>query len=45
MFDRDRFLNDKDKDISFDLKNQFSISNNNDFKRFHRNLIEAAERE
>ena len=43
MVDRDRFLNDKDYGNFFDLKNQFSISNDNDFKRFHRNLIEAAE--
>ena len=43
MVDRDRFLNDKDYEHFFDLKNQFSISNDNDFNRFHRNLIEAAE--
>ena len=42
MVDRDRFLNDKDYENFFDLKNQFSISNDNDFNRFHRNLIEAA---
>ena len=43
MVDRDRFLNNKDYENFFDLKNQFSISNDNDFNRFHRNLIEAAE--
>ena len=42
MVDRDRFLNDKDYEHFFDLKNQFSISNDNDFNRFHRNFIEAA---
>ena len=41
MVDRDRFLNDKDYENFFDLKNQFSISNDNDFNRFHRNLIKA----
>ena len=43
MVDRDRFLNDKDNENFFDLKKQFSISNDKDFNRFHRNLIEAAE--
>ena len=43
MVDRDRFLNDKDYENSFDIRNQFSISNDNNFNRFHRNLIEAAE--
>ena len=43
MVDRDRFLNDKDYENFFDLKNQFSTSNDNDFNRFHRNLIETAE--
>ena len=42
MVDRDRFLNDKDCENFFDLKNQFSISNDHNFNRFHRNLIEAA---
>ena len=43
MVDRDKVLNDEDYEICFDLKNQCTISNNNDFNRFHRNLIEAAE--
>ena len=43
MVDRDRFLNAKDYESFFDLNNQFSISNDNDFNRYHRNLIEAAE--
>ena len=43
MFDRDRFLNDKEYKIFFALKNKFIISNDNNFNRFHRNLIEAAE--
>ena len=43
MVDRDRFLNDKDYENFFDLKNQFSISNDNDLNRFHRNFIEAPE--
>ena len=42
MVDRDRFFNDKDYENFFDLKNQFSISKDKDFNRFHRNLIEAA---
>ena len=42
MVDRDRFLNEKDYKNFFDLKYQFGISNDNDFNRFHRNLIEAA---
>ena len=45
MVDRNRFLNDKDYENFFDLKNQFSISIDNDFNRFHRNLIEAAEKD
>ena len=43
MVDRDRFFNDKDYESFFDLINQFSISNDKDFNRFHRNLIEAVE--
>ena len=43
MVDRDGFLNDKDYENFFNLKNRFSISNDNDSNRFHRNLIEAAE--
>ena len=43
MVDRDSFLNDEDYENFFDLKKQFSVSNDNDFNRFHRNLIEAEE--
>ena len=43
MVDRDRFLNDKDYENFIDLKNQFRINNDNNFNRFHRNHIEAAE--
>ena len=43
MVNRDEFLNDKDNENFFDLNSQFSISNDNDFNRFHRNLIEAVE--
>ena len=42
MVDRDSFLNEKEKEIFFDLKNKFSISNDINFDRFHRNFIEAA---
>ena len=35
MVDRDRFLNDKDYENFFDLKNQFSISDDNSFNKFH----------
>ena len=43
MVDRDRFLNDKDYESFLGLRNQCIISNNKDFNRFHRNLIEAVE--
>ena len=42
MVDRDSFLNEKEKENFFDLKNKFSISNDNNFDRFQRNFIEAA---
>ena len=42
MVDPDRFLNGKDHECFFDLKTQISISNNNDFVRLQRNLMEAA---
>ena len=43
MVDRDRFLNDKDCESFLVLKNQFNVSNNNNFNRFQKNLNEAAE--
>ena len=43
MVDRDKFLDDKDYENFFDLKNQFSIFNDKDFNSIHRHLIEAAE--
>ena len=43
MGDRDRFLNDKDYENFFDIKNKFSTSIDNDCNRFRRIFIETVE--
>ena len=42
MVDRDKLWNDKDSKNYFNSRNQFTISNDNDFNRFHGNRKEAA---